>query len=383
MANLLQSSQTQATQAPSFYTDYLSKIAGKAQGMLPGGACAPQYVGAQPLQTAAFQQACTTKGTYQPFVQSGQGLLCRAAGQNIVGAAQPFLAAGTSASPLCAAKPLICQAANINLGGLAQQYMSPYLSSAVQTMSDIANRNIMQNLAPQATSAAVGSGQFGSQRGAQVLGQVEANAMQDLNSQIASMLNAGYGQALCAAKARMGALSQLAGTTATAQQAQNAAQLQAAQTAEQAAAQQAQTLQQAGLGMGTLGQAGQNINLACINALATLGAQQQQIAQNKQMFPLSTLSNLSSILQGYSIPTSTQTTLCMSPLSAGAALAAGTVGALTPTTPGGTSPLEQAWTTIKGWLPTQTSTLPSNQQTVDANGNPIYGGGQVINNPLG
>lgn len=330
MANLLQSSQTQATQAPSFYTDYLSKVAGQAQGMLPGGANAPQFVGAQPLQTQAFEAACTSKGTYQPFIQTGKGYLGQSAGTDITGAAQPFLQAGTTASPLCAAKPLISRSACLDLGQTAGQYMSPYVQCAVQRMSDIAMRNIRQNLSPMATAAAVGSGQFGSQRGAQVLGQTEANAMQDLNAQIANMLNTGYGQALCAAKAKMGALGQLAGTTATAQQAQNQAQLQAAQTAGQTAAQEAQALQQAGLGMGTLGQTGQNMNLACINALATLGAQQQQIAQNQQLFPMSTLSNLSSILQGYSIPTSTKTTLCMSPLSAGAAIGAGTLGMLTP-----------------------------------------------------
>ena len=69
---------------------------------------------------------------------------------------------------------------------------------------------------------------------------------------------------------------------------------------------------------------GQNMSLADINALATLGGQQQTIAQNQQLFPLTTLSNLASLLQGYSIPTGTKTTMCMSPLSgilAGAALA--------------------------------------------------------------
>jgi hypothetical protein len=352
MANLLQSSQTQATQAPSFYTDYLSNVASKAQSMLPGGTCAPQYICAQPLQQKAFAAACMNAGTYQPLIQSGKGYLGQAAGQDITGAAAPYLTAGTTASPLCAAKPLICSATNLNLAGLASEYMSPYIKCAVQNLSDIAMRNIRQNLAPAATAAAVGSGQFGSQRGAQVLGQTEANAMQDLNSQIANMLNTGYGQALTAAGQKQSALNQLAQTTSAAQQAQNQANLTAGQTAASAATQEANALQQAGLGMGTLGQTGQNINLACINALATLGGQQQTIAQNKQMFPLSTLSNLASILQGYNIPTATKTTLCMSPFSAGAAIGAGTLGMLTPTKPGdsSTAPLNMALTTLKDWF---------------------------------
>mgnify|MGYP003349546804 CR=1 FL=1 len=94
-----------------------------------------------------------------------------------------------------------------------------------------------------------------------------------------------------------------------------------------AAAQKANALEQAGLGMGTMGQTGQNMRLASTNALATLGGQQQTIAQNKQLFPMSTLSNLSSLLQGYSIPTSTTTTLCTSPLAGLASVGTG-IGAL-------------------------------------------------------
>ena len=330
MANMLQSAQTQATQAPSFYTDYLSNIASKAQGFLPGGANAPQFVGAQPLQQKAFEAACTTAGTYQPFVQAGQQYLGQSAGTDITGAAQPFLEAGTRASPLCAARPLINTATCLNLGCLAGQYMNPFVRNAVSCLADIGMRNIRTNLSPLATAAAVGSGQFGSQRGAQVLGQVQSNAMRDLNSQIANMLTSGYGQALTAAGQKQSALGQLAGTTASAQQAQNQAQLQAAQTAASSAAQEAQALREAGLGMGTLGQAGQNINLADINALATLGGQQQTIGQNQQMLPLTTLSNLASILQGYSIPTTTKTTLCMSPLSGLGTIASGALGMLTP-----------------------------------------------------
>lgn len=351
MANLLQSSQTQATQAPGFYTDYLTKVAGKATGMMPGGACAPQFADATQLQKGAFQAACSTAGTYQPFVTTGKGYIGCAAKMDITGAAAPYLQAGTTASPLCAAQPLICSATCLNLGALAGQYMSPYAKTAVQNLSDIGMRNIRQNLAPAATAAAVGSGQFGSQRGAQVLGQVEANAMQDLNSQIANMLNTGYGQALQAAGQKQSALNQLAQTTANAQQAQNQAQLTAGQTAASAATQEANALQQAGLGMGTLAQAGQNVNLGCINARATLGAQEQAIAQNKQLFPMSTLSTLSGLLQGYSIPTSTKTTLCMSPLSGAAAIGAGTLGVLQKCKTTGQSPLESAWSTIQGWLP--------------------------------
>jgi hypothetical protein len=183
---------------------------------------------------------------------------------------------------------------------------------------------------------------------------VKAQAEQDLNNQIAQMLSSGYGQALCAA-GKQNALVAGAGSTAgglqqganqiaaglgstatTAQTAQNQAELQAAQTAATAAANEGQLLNTAGANMGALGTQAGTQNLACINALATLGGQQQTIEQNKQNFPLTNLSNLSTLLQGYSIPTSTKTTLCMSPLSGVAAVGTG-LGALLQTNKCGTN----------------------------------------------
>lgn len=400
MANMLQSSQNQATTAPSFYTDYLSNLATKGQE----AAGKAQFAGAQPLQTEAFCKVAANFGAQQPAFQTGQGYVGQAAGQDVTGAASPFLQAGTTASPLCALKPyatqamcttgyevatpLVCRGASTSglsaatpylqkatgtsPADLAAQYMNPYIDTAVKSMSDIAQRNIRQNLAPAATAASVGSGQFGSQRGAQVLGQVKAQAEQDLNNQIAQMLSSGYGQALCAAgkqnalvagagqtagtlqnqtaqnlvNAGLGLGSQqtsanqiaanLGSTATTAQTAQNQANLTAGQTAAQAAANEAQILNQAGVNMGALGTQAGTQNLACINALATLGGQQQTIEQNKQNFPLTNLANLSTLLQGYSIPTSTQTTLCMSPLSGVAAVGTG-LGALLQTNKCGTN----------------------------------------------
>jgi len=243
---------------------------------------------------------------------------------------------------------LINQGANFNLGQAAQCYMNPYLQNQIQQMSNIGQRNIMQNLAPQATAAAVGSGQFGSQRGAQVLGQVEANAEQCLNANIANLLSSGYGQALQAAGTKQGALANLAGTSATAQQAANAAQIQAAQTAANAAQAQGQLGIQGGQGLGTLGTQGQQINLGCLNALSTLGGQQQTIAQNQQCYPLTTLSKLSTLLSGANIPTSTKTQLCMSPLSTLAGVGTGIGALLQPYAGVGTSGYSGAQNMLQG-----------------------------------
>ena len=323
---LLQSSQTKSTTAPGYYTNYLSDIATRGKTAQEGA----QYIGAQPLQEKAFSAVCQNFGAGQGAITTGQGYVGQAAGQDITGAASPFLTAATTSSPLCAARPMICQAANLNIACLASQYMSPYLRTAMQSVSDIGQRNIRQNLSPMATAAAVGSGQFGSQRGAQVLGQVQAQAQQDINKQLADMANAGYGQALQAAQAKQTALGQAAGQISAAQQAQNTANLTAGQTAACAAAKEAGALTAAGSAAGALGKTGAEMNLACINAVSKLGEQQQTIKQNEENFPLTTLQSLASLLQGYSIPTSTTTQLEMSPLSAMGAIGAGGLGLFTP-----------------------------------------------------
>lgn len=324
MANMLQSAQVKSTCAPQYYTDYLSKLATAGQQAQQNA----QYVGAQPLQEQAFETMGQSAGQYQPFFQTGAERACEAAQQDISGAAAPYLQAAAGRGGLSAAAPYLGTAAMINPAALAQCYMNPYIQCAVQSMSDIGQRNIQRNLAPQATAAAVGSGQFGSQRGAQVLGQVESDATRDLNNQIAQMLSSGYGQALQAAGQKQALLGQLGQTAGSLEQQQAGVLGQLGQTAGNLAAQKAQTLNQAGQTLGSLGTAGQQANLACVNALATLGGQQQTIAQNQQLFPMSTLSQLSQLLQGYNIPVSTKTTLCASPLSGIAAVGTGIKGLL-------------------------------------------------------
>jgi len=277
MANLLESSQQQATVAPDFYTNYLSNIAGKGTTAATGA----QYVGAQPLQEKAFQDVGNLPATYQPTLQ--------AAG-NTLGAA------GDVTSPLGAATPYL-QTAGRDPSQLASQYMSPYITNVVNALGDTGQRNIQQNLAPRATSAAVGSGQFGSQRGAQVLGQTISNAERDILNQQYQALNTGYGQALQAGTAQNQLMGQLGSTAA-----------QAAGTGQT-------NLTQLGNAQSQLAAQQQGLSLADINALSTLGGQQQTIAQNRELFPLNNLSTLSGMLRGYSVPTTTKTTMQSSPLS--------------------------------------------------------------------
>jgi len=231
--------QGQTTTAPSWYTDYLSNLAGNVTSQTTGPNAA-QYVGAQPLQQQAFQAAGALPGTYQPTLNQATGL-----------------ASGVGEADV---------AANVN------RFMTPYTQNVVNALGDLGQRNISQFLAPQATAASVGSGQFGSKRGAEVLGQAINTGLQNLNLNQAQALQTGYGQALTAAQQE--------------------------QANKLAASSQ----------LGNLATTGQNMGLADINALSTMGGQQQTIAQNEQLFPLQTLNTGAQALRGYQVPTAVNST---------------------------------------------------------------------------
>lgn len=199
--------QQQATATPTFYTDYLNQLAKQGASAAQNA----QYVGPTALQQQAFQQISENKGNYQPALTSAMNL------------------AGEVGS-----------------------------SNLAQAVGDLGRYNIAQNLAPQATAGIVGSGQFGSRRGAGALGQVIAGADLAITQQQQEALQRDYANKLAA--------SQQYGNLATQTQA---------------------------LGLGD------------VNALATLGEQQRTLAQNQQLFPMQQLTAQSALLRGQTIPTST------------------------------------------------------------------------------
>jgi hypothetical protein len=287
MANLLQSSQTTTTNAPSYYNNYLSGIAQQATCK-----CGPiqnaNYVGATGLQNQAFNTVGCAANAGQPNLGAATNTLGAAAG---------------SVSPLAAGASNL-QNATTCAAQRAQNYMNPYVRCVVNAIGDLGQQNIRQNLAPMATAAAVGSGQFGSQRGAQVLGQTLANANQQILACQAKALECGYKTALCTGIKQnqlCGQLGQISGTLASCG---------------------IKNLTNIGTAQGQLGCLAQSMGLKGVNALATLGCQQRTLQQNAQCYPLTKLSNLSSLLKGYTVPTSTVQTACTSPLSAAVSLGA-------------------------------------------------------------
>jgi hypothetical protein len=291
MADILQSSQTTATQAPEYYTNYLSNIA--QQGTNAGSNA--QFVGPTNLQNQAFGNVAQAGQSYQPYL---------AGAQNTIGNAV------NAQSPLNAAQPYFNNA-NVDQSQLAQQYMSPYTQDVVNSIGTLGQRNIQQNLAPQATAAAVGSGQFGSTRGAQVLGQTLQNANTDILAQQNQALQAGYQNAMQNA------------------QKQQALEAQLGQYASSAANAGQQNLITGATAQGNLAAQQQQLGLNNINSMFNLGTQQQQIGQNEQMFPLDIAAKQAGLLRGYTIPTTTVNTYQGSPLSAIATLGATSAGMFT------------------------------------------------------
>lgn len=236
--------QSQVTSAPSWYTDYLSNL---AKGVTTGISGA-SYANAQPLQTAAFEKAATTTNTYPGYFDRALQATSNIGSADITQAATP--------------------------GGQSriEQFMNPYTTQVVDALGALGQRNIQQFLAPQATASAVGTGQFGSKRGAEVLGQAINTGLANTQAAQSQALQQGYTEALRAA--------------------------QADQTQKLNAAQQ----------YGSLATAGQAANLADINALATLGSQQQTINQNAELFPLTALNLGAQALRGYNVPTTVDNT---------------------------------------------------------------------------
>ena len=260
---------TQQTNAPSFYNDYLSNLANQGAAALNNAT----FAGATPLQTQAFNTVGQLAGNYQPQLDAASQTTANANPLAGLNAANPYLQAGTNPT--------------YNTVG---NYLNPYTQDVVDQIGRLGEQNIERTVAPGAAASAVGSGQFGSQRGAQVLGQSLTDAQNNILAQQANALQTGYGQALTAAQAGN----------------QNA--LNAGSTAGQLASQGTTQALQQGQQQGALAQTGQAMGLNDVNALATLGGQQQQINQAQSLFPYQNLTDYKSLLSGLQIPTSTTAT---------------------------------------------------------------------------
>jgi hypothetical protein len=225
--------QKQATATPEFYTKYLNQIAEQGADAAQNA----QFIGPTENQKSAFDLAKSSAGAYDPALLSATNLATKAG--------------------------------DYDAAASAGRYMNPYTKSVVDALGVEGRRNIERYLAPAATSAAVGSGQFGSKRGAEALGQAINTGLSNLNLEQSRALQTGYTQALTAAEQERQA--RLAGSQR----------------------------------FSDIAKETQALNLGDINALATIGEQERALKQNQQLFPMQQLTSEAALMRGLTIPTST------------------------------------------------------------------------------
>lgn len=235
--------QTQAT-TPDYYNQYLQDVAGLGQQAVQQAGVA----GFSPLQQQALQMA--------PALSfAGSGTLGQASG--LAGGA------GTTTAP-----------------DVVADYLNPYQKYVVDEMGRLTQRNVRENVLPALNAAAVGSGQFGSSRQADITGQTLRDIAANLTGQQYQALSTGYDTATKAAQADLGR------------------QLQAGQTLE------------------NIGQTQFQVGTGGLNQLFGMGAKEQQLGQAMMDYPMQVAQNYSKLLPTQYIPMG-QTTQVTGPGQAG------------------------------------------------------------------
>lgn len=172
---------TRAQEAPQYYTDYLTGLAGA--GTTAMGRTPQQMIaGLDPMQMRAYQATPGAAAAYQPGLS--------AATANIAQTAQ-----GITPEKI-------------------GQFMNPYTQNVVEEMARLAEQNVGRNILPALRAGMVGSGQLGSQRYAGALGQGLAEASKTLTGQQYGALSEGYKTAVDAALKEMGLETEAAKTQA-------------------------------------------------------------------------------------------------------------------------------------------------------------------------
>jgi len=245
--------QAQSTTAPGFYTDYLKSLGSAGQAAL--GAEAPKYVGEQELQTTAFDEA-------KNRMFGGQGYLDAASrfGQ---------MAGATTAQQMQGYQytdPVTGETSTMGGG-----YMNPYINDVVAEIGRLGRRQAQESI-PGVIGQATGLGGFGSKRSLEAANIANRDILANTLGQQTGALSSGYDAASKLAAADLGRY------------------LQGSQV------------------MGGLGQIASGTNIAELQNLASLGAQQQAIAQGEENFPLQTAQAVSGLLRGYTMPTDVSST---------------------------------------------------------------------------
>jgi len=178
-------------------------------------------------------------------------------------AGQPYLQQGAEAVQNVAGTPT---------SSLIQDYLNPYTQDVVGEINRLGQQQFRETLAPGVTAGAAGSGQFGSKRGMQTYGNVARDVNANILGEQAKNLNLGFQNAVTAAQ------------------------------------QQQKLGLDTGTAFGNLSTNAYNQGIGGLNALSTLGAQQQATEQARLNYPMLAESNIAKTIGGLNIPMSTTQT---------------------------------------------------------------------------
>lgn len=181
--------------------------------------------GLTPQQQAAFQQASSSVGNWQPglnqagqligqsgtnpmwgqaqnAVQGAAGMDLAGIGSGLYGQAQQGIQGAMGADLANVGNPMYSQAANMFTGAgqydqnQVGQYLNPYLSGVVGEIGRLGNEQFQNQVLPGLTGAFSSLGQHGSARQAMMMSDAAARNQREILGQQATALNTGYTNAM-------------------------------------------------------------------------------------------------------------------------------------------------------------------------------------------
>lgn len=230
-----------------------------------------------PAVTSTVQTAKQAPEFYTNYLQDIANLGQNAVTQGGVAGASPLQSLAYNMAPnmafagsgaLGSANQMLMNAGNTTAPNVVGNYLNPFTSNVVNEMARLSNRNVAENVLPNLNAASVGAGGFGSQRQMQQTGNTLRDIQADLLGKQYGALNTGYSDAMKNAQADL--TRQLT----------------------------------AGADLTQLGQQQNQLGLAGLKSLSSLGAEQQALGQKQLDYPMEMATKFAALLRGQQLPMS-------------------------------------------------------------------------------
>lgn len=303
---------------PDWYQDYTKALIGRANTIAAepytpyGGS---RIAGLNDKDRQAGQMVQGNVGSWQPYLNAANNLYGQAAGMSAVGAASPLINQSAQGSSIGAAQPFIGGASKTWPSSM-NEYMSPYTGAVVDEIARKGTQNLMENILPGVNDTFTGGGMFGGKRHADFTNRAIRDAATGIAGEQAKALEAGYGTSANIFGQDQSRLAGLAGTVGGLASTDFGRQLQAGTTLGTLTSQDQRGLTDIGQQQANLGQMRSELGAKDAASIAALGEtergltqkmldSQYQDFQNQKNYPWQQVGNLSSVIRGQQIPTST------------------------------------------------------------------------------